>query len=54
LSGKIGQDWRLGLLNIQTDEDVPNQIASNNNMITKDSGPKFRSINLKITYWLNI
>ena len=33
LSGKIGQDWRLGLLNIQTDEDVPNQIASNNNMM---------------------
>jgi len=33
LSGKIGQDWRLGLLNIQTDEDVPNHIASNNNMM---------------------
>ncbi|MDO9613667.1 MAG: DUF5916 domain-containing protein [Bacteroidota bacterium] len=33
LSGKIGQDWRLGLLNIQTDEDVPNQIVSNNNMM---------------------
>jgi hypothetical protein len=33
LSGKIGQDWRLGLLNIQTDEDVLNHIASNNNMM---------------------
>lgn len=33
LSGKIGQDWRLGLLDIQTDEDIPNQIASNNNMM---------------------
>lgn len=33
LSGKIGQDWRLGLLDIQTDEDVINHIASNNNMM---------------------
>lgn len=33
LSGKIGQDWRLGFLDIQTDEDVENEIASNNNMM---------------------
>ncbi|MEX0291455.1 MAG: DUF5916 domain-containing protein [Flavobacteriaceae bacterium] len=31
LSGKLDEDWRLGLLSIQTDEDLPNQIASNNN-----------------------
>lgn len=31
LSGKLNQDWRLGLLSIQTDEDVANEIASNNN-----------------------
>ncbi|MGY8915764.1 MAG: DUF5916 domain-containing protein, partial [Flavobacteriales bacterium] len=31
LSGKLSNDWRLGLLNIQTDEDVANEIASNNN-----------------------
>ncbi len=31
LSGKLNQDWRLGVLSIQTDEDIGNQIASNNN-----------------------
>ncbi|MEB8330462.1 DUF5916 domain-containing protein [Flavobacteriaceae bacterium KMM 6897] len=31
LSGKLSNDWRLGLLNIQTDEDLDNEIASNNN-----------------------
>ncbi len=33
LSGKINEDWRLGFLNIQTDEDVANEIPSNNNMM---------------------
>jgi hypothetical protein len=33
LSGKINEDWRLGFLNIQTDEDVSNEIPSNNNMM---------------------
>ncbi|MEM7381376.1 MAG: DUF5916 domain-containing protein [Bacteroidota bacterium] len=33
LSGKLNEDLRLGLLNIQTDEDLDNQIASNNNMM---------------------
>ncbi|MBT8301872.1 MAG: carbohydrate binding family 9 domain-containing protein, partial [Maribacter sp.] len=31
LSGKLNEDWRLGVLSIQTDEDLENQIASNNN-----------------------
>ncbi|MGB6153204.1 MAG: DUF5916 domain-containing protein [Pricia sp.] len=31
LSGKLDEDWRLGVLSIQTDEDLDNQIASNNN-----------------------
>ncbi len=31
LSGKLNEDWRLGFLSIQTDEDVDNAIASNNN-----------------------
>ncbi len=31
LSGKLSEDWRLGLLSIQTDEDLENEIASNNN-----------------------
>ena len=33
LSGKIGEDWRLGVLNVQTEEDISNGIASNNNMM---------------------
>lgn len=33
LSGKLNEDWRLGFLNIQTDEDIANEIASNNNMM---------------------
>lgn len=33
LSGKLSDDWRLGVLNVQTDQDIDNQIASNNNMM---------------------
>ncbi len=33
LSGKLNQDWRLGFLNVQTDEDPENEIASYNNMM---------------------
>lgn len=31
LSGKLNEDWRMGFLNIQTDKDVENEIAANNN-----------------------
>ncbi len=31
LSGKLDENWRLGLFSIQTDEDLANKIASNNN-----------------------
>jgi hypothetical protein len=31
LSGKLGNDWRLGFLDIQTAEDLDNKIVSNNN-----------------------
>lgn len=31
LSGKLNEDWRLGVLNIQTAADKGNEIASNNN-----------------------
>lgn len=31
LSGKLSNDWRLGILNIQTAEDLENEIPSNNN-----------------------
>jgi len=33
LSGKLNENWRLGFLNIQTDDDIDNEIASNNNMM---------------------
>lgn len=33
LSGKLNQNWRLGLLNIQTGKDALNEIPSNNNMM---------------------
>ena len=33
LSGKINDDWRLGVLNIQTAEDLGNEIPSYNNMM---------------------
>ncbi len=33
LSGKLNNDWRLGLLNIQTEEDIANEIPSNNNTV---------------------
>lgn len=33
LSGKLNQDWRLGVLNIQTAADPDNEIASFNNMM---------------------
>jgi len=29
-------------------------LVYNDNFFTNDFGPKFRSINLKLTYWLNI
>ena len=31
LSGKLNENWRLGVLSIQTEEDLENKIASNNN-----------------------
>ena len=31
LSGKLDENWRIGLMNIQTAEDKENEIASNNN-----------------------
>ncbi len=33
LSGKLDENWRIGFFNIQTDEDLENEIASNNNMM---------------------
>lgn len=33
LSGKLNEDWRLGFLNLQTEGDEANEIASNNNTV---------------------
>jgi len=33
LSGNLNEEWRLGVLNVQTGEDVDKGIASNNNMM---------------------
>ncbi len=33
LSGKINKNLRLGFLNVQTEEDLPNEIPSNNNTV---------------------
>ena len=33
LSGKLNRNWRIGLLNIQTEENVEQEIPSNNNTV---------------------
>ena len=48
LSGKIGQDWRLGILNIQTDSDKTSEIASNNNMMVAVQRKMFSRSNLGV------
>lgn len=46
LSGNINDNWRLGFLNIQTDEDVANEIPSNNNMMLAVQRKVFSRSNL--------
>lgn len=46
LSGKLGEDWRLGFLNLQTAEDPDNHIASNNNMMFSLQKKMFSRSNL--------
>ena len=33
LSGKIDENWRIGILNMLTEEDIKNEIPSNNNTV---------------------
>ena len=33
LSGKLGNSWRLGVMSLQTEEDIKNEIPSNNNTV---------------------
>ena len=37
LGGKINKDLRIGFLNMQTDEDVSNEIAASNNTVLTPS-----------------
>lgn len=46
LSGKLNEDWRLGFLNIQTAEDLINEIASNNNTMLSVQKKVFTRSNL--------
>jgi len=48
LSGKINEDLRLGVLNIQTVEDAGNQIPSNNNMMISVQRKVFSRSNIGI------
>ena len=46
LSGKLNQNWRLGLLSIQTADDIVNEIASNNNTMLALQKKMFSRSNL--------
>jgi len=46
LSGKLNPNLRLGFLNIQTEEDAPNEIPSNNNMMLALQQKMFSRSNL--------
>ena len=52
LSGKLSQDWRLGFLNLQTNEDLPNAIPSNNNMMFALQKRVFSRSNIGV-FWVN-
>ncbi|RNC87487.1 MAG: hydrolase [Allomuricauda sp.] len=46
LSGKLNENWRLGVLNIQTEADESNEIASNNNTVVALQKKMFSRSNL--------
>ncbi|MDT0606907.1 DUF5916 domain-containing protein [Croceitalea rosinachiae] len=50
LSGKLNEDWRLGLLNLQTEEDLSNEIASNNNTVFALQKKMFSRSNLSFIF----
>ncbi|MDC1473361.1 carbohydrate binding family 9 domain-containing protein [Flavobacteriaceae bacterium] len=50
LSGKLSEDWRLGLLSIQTDEDLENEIASNNNTVFSLQKKIFSRSNISVFF----
>lgn len=50
LSGKLNEDWRLGVLNIQTEADEENEIASNNNTVVALQKKMFSRSNLSFLF----
>ncbi len=50
LSGKLNEDWRLGFLNLQTEEDLTNEIASNNNTVFALQKKMFSRSNLSFIF----
>ncbi|MDC6367747.1 MULTISPECIES: DUF5916 domain-containing protein [Flavobacteriaceae] len=50
LSGKLNENWRLGLLNIQTEEDEENEIPSNNNTVFALQKKMFSRSNLSFIF----
>ncbi len=50
LSGKLNEDWRLGFLNIQTEEDIANEIPSNNNTVFALQKKMFSRSNLSFIF----
>ncbi|WP_224485135.1 DUF5916 domain-containing protein [Robertkochia aurantiaca] len=50
LSGKIDENWRLGLLNVQTEEDPENEIPSNNNTVVALQRKMFSRSNLSLLF----
>jgi hypothetical protein len=52
LSGKLDENWRLGFFSIQTDEDLDNKIASNNNSMFVLQRKVFSRSNIS-TFFIN-
>ncbi|NNE78624.1 MAG: carbohydrate binding family 9 domain-containing protein, partial [Pricia sp.] len=50
LSGKLNDNWRLGILSIQTDEDKANEIASNNNTMVALQKKVFSRSNISMFF----
>ena len=50
LSGKLNENWRLGVLNIQTEADEENEITSNNNTVVALQKKMFSRSNLSFLF----
>lgn len=50
LSGKLSDDWRLGLLSLQTVEDIENEIPSNNNTVLAIQKKVFNRSNISFLF----